>query len=290
MQKTQISWTNYTSNPIRARHKTTGKMGWACTRLSPGCQRCYAETLNHRWGTKLAYDKSAESEVEWVLVDKELEAVRHHLKPEKIFLGDMTDIFHENVPDAYLLSIFGMIRDAHWHTIQILTKRVERMCQFIGRYAAVYDSQNDVGAYLRDFSHLWVGMSAEDQLRWETRRDWLLRTPASIRFVSFEPLLGPIVGVDGFAPDWDADDYHCWEIPGISWAIIGGESGPRRRPVEIAWIEDLVEQCDDSGIKPWVKQDGALRPGQQGRIPNELWAMKAFPSVWSQYERHSATI
>jgi len=144
---------------------------------------------------------------------------------------------------------------------QVLTKRPERMRQYLSR--------RWTGAYLPQF--IWLGVSVENQ-RWADERiPLLLDTPAAVRFISAEPLLGPV----------DLGDYVDglgWHLAkSLDWVVCGGESGPRRRPMRLEWLESVVAQCQAAGVAVFCKQDGALRPGQQGRISDELWALKELP-------------
>ena len=133
MQKTTIGWTDYTANPVRAVHRETGQRGWACTKISPECAYCYAEVLNRRWGTRLAFTEQANAQVEWVFVEKAIEALLKRKQPAKVFVGDMTDLFHPRVPDVWLDRICAVVWLCPHLTIQLLTKQADRLCAYMQR-------------------------------------------------------------------------------------------------------------------------------------------------------------
>ena len=200
---TKIEWTNRTWNPV------TG-----CTAISPGCANCYARAMSHRF--HWSFEVTCHPE--------RLDIPLYWRKPRMIFVNSMSDTFHEKVPDDFKRKIFRIILDCPQHTFQVLTKRPENI-------ARIYDwGQNN----------LWLGVSAETQ-EWADRRiRELMKIPAAVRFVSFEPLLGPI----------NARPY----LERINWCIIGCESGPKRRECKIEWIESLVDQCREAGVPCFVKQ------------------------------------
>lgn len=304
MQKTTIGWCTHTANPIIALDRTTGKRGWACTKVSPGCASCYSEVLNDRWGTKADYTPDGNSTVKWGLHEPELQKIRHAKGGTKVFLVDMSDLFHEQVPDAWLDQIFAAVWNAHHTDFQTLTKRAERQhaywtdparAQLIA--VAAYRQWNtwdphDAGLLRRaDFEeavtlplkNLWHGVSVENQRMANERIPWLLKTPAAIRFLSVEPLLGSVnlASVDfggGYFVNVLRQGRPFGESENIDQVIIGGESGPNPRQMKLAWLESLVDQCQAAGVSTFVKQDCALRPGQQGRISDAHWALKEFPT------------
>ena len=273
MQRTNISWADFSSNPLRATNRETGKAGHFCEKVSPGCAKCYASEWNEkRYGTGLAFLPANRERVDFWLNERELaEWQKPKYAGRKVFVADMTDLFAEWVPDEWLDRIFGAMEDSCHPRLtpmtpmtpifQVLTKRPERMRQYLSR--------RWTGAYLPQF--IWLGVSVENQ-RWADERiPLLLDTPAAGRFISAEPLLGPV----------DLGDYVDglgWHLAkSLDWVVCGGESGPRRRPMRLEWLESVVAQCQAAGVAGFCKQDGALRPGQQGRISDELWALKELP-------------
>jgi protein gp37 len=227
-----------------------------CTRISPGCERCYAETLNLRWGTKLGYTATGNAQSRWIFVDQELKAIQRLKTPSRIFVGDMTDLFHERVSDAWLDAIVDTMAACPQHTFQVLTKRPERL--------QAYGATRPLPPWVH------VGISAEDQPRLETRWPWLAGTSVMVRWISYEPMLGPLDLASAMARAGRR------EAPG--WVVAGGESGARYRPMDLSWLEAIARQCEVMAIPLFVKQDHGARQGQQGRIPDGLWARKTFPS------------
>lgn len=164
-------------------------------------------------------------------------------EPRKIFVNSMSDLFHELMPDEYLKQCFEVMERANWHTYQILTKRPERMLQFSRRYRRIP-------------AHIWLGTSVEMAL-YKPRIDVLREIEVPIRFISFEPLIGPIGQVD---------------LTGISWAIVGGESGPGHRPIKLEWVREIRDQCISKGVGFFFKQWGGARPTSGGRrLDGRFW-------------------
>lgn len=201
-QKTSIEWCDRSSNPIAFRRKDNGKRGWHCVHHSTGCLHCYSEGLNMRFGTKLPFHKSSTELVEPFVVEDEL-AKLTHLKPCKVFLCDMTDLFGDFIPDEMLCRVFEAINEAKAGTVfQVLTKRPENAARFFALYPEHANLLN-----------VWLGVSVENQETADKRIPELLKIPAAVRFLSVEPLLGPI-------------DLTRWlATGGIHWVIVGGESG-----------------------------------------------------------------
>jgi len=175
-----------------------------------------------------------------------LELPKQWKEPRKIFVNSMSDLFHELMPDEYLNECFKVMEEANWHIYQILTKRPERMLEFAKSYGKIPD-------------HIWLGTSVEMAM-YNTRIDILRKVPVHIRFVSFEPLLGPIGKVD---------------LTGIDWAIVGGESGPGHRPIQRAWVVELRKQCLENKVAFLFKQWGGATPKAGGRILDG--------KTWDQY-------
>lgn len=277
---TAIEWTHRPGtkgeswNPIRARDRATGRVGWHCTHASDGCRNCYAERLNLNrrglaYGTGLAYKPGHEKDVEIFLDDATLSQPLRWRSPRTIFVCSMTDPFGAFVPDATIDRIFAIAALCPQHTFIVLTKRSVRMRDYLAHPAAsvrIYDIVMDmvivegVSAVLttRDthaiappgnkvmlgqwpLPNVWMGVSAERQQEWDERTADLKATPAAIRFVSGEPLLGPIVG----------------DMAGLCWVITGGESGPEARPSNPQWFRDLRDQCAAAHVPFFFKQWGA---------------------------------
>lgn len=242
---TGISWTDSTWNPV------TG-----CTKVSPGCAHCYAEALFQR-----PYPGRAFTDVR-VHADR-LDQPYSWRRPRRVFVNSMSDMFHESIRDRDIARIFQTMELTPRHSYQVLTKRPERMRDFMrAHWRAAERSPN-----------VWLGVSVEDQRRADERIPILLDTPAAVRFVSAEPLLE---AVDLAGPL----DPPCAEH-GLDWVIVGGESGPKARPCELRWIESIVEQCRVSDVPVFVKQLG--RRSQWGCGEVSLADRKgADPSEWPE--------
>jgi protein gp37 len=219
----RIEWTEATWNPV------TG-----CTKVSPGCAHCYAERMALRlqgMGVR-AYARGFEPAVHEELLTLPLSWRR----PRHVFVNSMSDLFHQEVPDGFVLRAFGVMREAHWHHYQVLTKRAERL----GR----------LGQQIAWPQNVWVGVSVENA-DYVWRIDRLRQTQAAIKFVSFEPLLGPIGDID---------------LDGLDWVIVGGESGPGARPMRKEWVLELKDQCDEAGVAFFFKQWGGVNKKKAGRM------------------------
>jgi protein gp37 len=245
---TSIEWTDASWNPLRARAKIVGGgTGWACVRVSQGCVNCYAATFNKRLGTGLDYTVPALAKVETYLDEKVLDAPLHWRKPRKVFVCSMTDLFGEWVSDSEIAEVFGVMARARQHTFQVLTKRPERMRHWVA----------DVVHFTEGLPNVWLGTSVEDQASADERIPHLLATPAAVRFLSCEPLLGPVdLGVAWSASRRSVQDLFLNGF-GIDWLIVGGESGARARPMDLAWARSLVAQCRAARVAPFVKQIGS---------------------------------
>ena len=244
MQKTKIEWCDMTSNPIYAVDKATGKRGWFCERVSPGCAHCYASKLNVRRGTGHEYLPEHRDKVEFRLNERELEAILRRKKPTRIFMCDMLDLFHEDVPDEFIARIFATMALAPQHTFLLLTKRAERMRDYVSSRTA----ENERGAAFwryfegQDYRPYWplpnvhLGVSVENQRFADERIPVLLRTPAAVHFISAEPLLGPLDLRKWLKPPiYSADEgTQSYEWPPLNQVIVAGESAgpPERRLVE----------------------------------------------------------
>jgi protein gp37 len=222
--RTSIEWTDKTWNP------TTG-----CAKVSPGCKNCYAEALTKRFknhfGNGFAFTMHPER----------LEQPRHWRSPSRIFVNSMSDLFHEEMPLHYLQQIFETMAACPQHIFQILTKRHERMLELASELAWP--------------KNVWMGVSVESQ-NYVHRIKYLRRVPAHIRFLSCEPLLGPLK----------------LELEGIHWVISGGESGPRRRRIDPEWVISIRDQCSSARVAFFHKQWGGLTPKAGGReLEGRTW-------------------
>ncbi len=257
-------------------------LGWHCERVSAGCVNCYAERINQqRFGTGLPYNRASRDRVEVVLGERTLRAPLSWRRSRRVFVCSMTDLFGEWVPDGYIDRVFAVMALAP-HQFIVLTKRPTRMREYLTNADRMYvlrsgieEWSDEVGTLGWPLRNVWLGTSVEDQAAADTRIPELLATPAAVRWVSCEPLLGP-VDLDG-AGGWIAGLHPNGSDAGLDWVVVGGESGPGRRPCEVEWIADIVRQCDQAEVPVFVKQDSGPRPGGQGRIPAELWARK---EVW----------
>ena len=227
--RSNIEWTESTWNPL------TG-----CTKISPGCKNCYAERMakrlqamgqpNYATGFKLAlHPHVLKKPLGWK-------------KPQMIFVNSMSDLFHRDAPLEFILSVFDVMRRAHWHTFQVLTKRSERLLA--------------LNADIDWPPNVWMGVSVENQ-DYIFRIDHLRKTGAQVKFLSLEPLLGPLSHLD---------------LDGIDWVIVGGESGPGARPMQKAWVQEIREQCQVAQAPFFFKQWGGVRKKRNGRqLDGRTW-------------------
>lgn len=223
--KSSIEWTQSTWNP------TTG-----CDTLSPGCDNCYAERMAHR--LKAMGQKKYANGFELTLHPDTLDLPLRWKEPQVIFVNSMSDLFHQAIPVEYIQRVFETMRAASWHTFQVLTKRS-------GRLLAISDS-------IAWPSNVWMGVSVESQ-RYAGRIDHLRNTGARTKFLSIEPLLGPLEGLN---------------LNGIDWAIVGGESGPGARPMLPVWVDAIRRQCQQSDVPFFFKQWGGVQKKRTGRLLN----------------------
>jgi protein gp37 len=233
-----IEWTGDTANVFYAVARATGKRGWMCVKVGPGCLNCYAERLNRgffRLGTGHRYMSASLDEVELVFDRRLAEGWARRRLPRIIFVNGMTDTFGEFYSDAWVFKLLDHMAAAPQHTFQVLTKRAERMYHTVTAW--LHDRGID-----RVPKHIQLIVSVETQESADGRIPWLVETPCA-RGLSVEPLLGPIP-----------------ELPlsGIHWVIAGGESGPQARLMEPTWIRDIRDQCQAAGVKMFLKQWGKL--------------------------------
>jgi len=229
---TSIEWTDATWNP------TTG-----CTKVSPGCDHCYAAALAKRLKAmgNPRYQKDGPDGPGFGLTlhaDKVDEPKRWRV-PRRVFVNSMSDLFHVEVPAEFIEQVFRTMAETPWHQFQVLTKRPKRMKQIVSA----------LPADLRGLGNVWLGVSIEnDEYAW--RADYLRMTPASVRFLSLEPLLGPLPSLN---------------LSSIDWAIVGGESGLNFRPMDPAWVRTIRDRCATDGVAFFFKQWGGRTPKAGGR-------------------------
>lgn len=221
--RSSIEWTEMTWNPV------TG-----CTKVSQGCKHCYAERMARR----IAAMGSARyrNGFKVTLQPDLLDAPKRWRQPRVVFVNSMSDLFHEDIPPDYIERVFATMRDCPQHTFQVLTKRSARLAELAAR--------------LPWARNIWMGVSVEDA-RVIARIDDLRRVPAAVRFLSLEPLIGPLHGLN---------------LSGIHWVIVGGESGPRARSMRKAWVDSIHRQCRDAGVAFFFKQWGGVRKDLTGRM------------------------
>ena len=232
----KIEWTDETWNPV------TG-----CTKVSEGCDHCYAETIAHRFTGTKAYPNGFDVTLRPERLDQPLRWKR----PRKVFVNSMSDLFHKDVPDDYIARVFAVVALAPQHTFQVLTKRPGRMRSLLSSEqfeSAVFLATEGrfEGCFPWPLPNVWLGTSVENQKWADVRIPLLLDTPAAIRFLSCEPLLGPI-------------DLFAWNIDRgmrVDWVIVGGESGPHARPMHPDWARQLRDDCLTAGIPFHFKQWG----------------------------------
>ncbi len=224
-----IEWTESTWNPL------TG-----CTKISPGCKHCYAERMakrlqamgqpNYANGFKLSIHEHA------------LTLPLSWKKPQTIFVNSMSDLFHKNAPDEFILRVFDIMRQASWHRFQLLTKRPERLF--------------DLNSQLIWAPNIWMGVSVESA-DFAFRIDHLRQAQAHIKYISFEPLIGLIPKIN---------------LDGIDWVIVGGESGPKSRPIDQSWVIAIRNQCIKAGVPFFFKQWGGFNKRKNGRqLEGRVW-------------------
>jgi len=225
----KIEWTDTTWNPVRG-----------CTKISPGCKHCYAERFAERFRGVPGHP--FEQGFDLRLVPAKIDEPLHWKNPQRIFVNSMTDLFHDQVPLEYIQRVFEVMNQADWHQYQVLTKRAERL-------EAVADE-------LQWAPHIWMGVSVENNdYLW--RVEHLRRAKAHVRFLSIEPLLGPLGTLD---------------LRGIDWVIVGGESGPGARPMNAEWVTDIRNQCVLAGIAFFFKQWGGVQKKRHGReLDGRTW-------------------
>jgi len=250
-QGSGIEWTESTWNPV------TG-----CTKISTGCKYCYAERMAER--LQAMGQANYVNGFDLTLQPHMLELLLGWKKPQAIFVNSMSDLFHMNVPLAYIRRVFDVMTRAHWHRFQVLTKRADRLAEL--------DSKVEWAP------NIWMGVSVETD-KYRGRIDELRSTGAQTKFLSLEPLLGPL---------------HDLDLDGIDWVIVGGESGPRSRPMDREWVTDLRDQCRRVKVPFFFKQWGSKNKKKAGRLlEGRTWdQMPPDPSErrWPRRSRQSPSL
>ena len=227
--KSRIEWTDATWNPVRG-----------CTKVSPGCKHCYAETFAERFRGVPGHP--FEQGFDLRIVPEALELPQRWREPRLVFVNSMSDLFHEDIPLEYIQRVFRVMADAPRHQFQVLTKRAVRMAELAPK--------------LTFAPNIWAGVSVENQ-RYTSRIDSLREVPALTRFLSIEPLIGPIERL---------------ALKGIHWVIVGGESGPGARPMDPAWVRTIRDQCVKQRVPFFFKQWGGVRKSRTGReLDGRFW-------------------
>lgn len=290
-----IGWTDFSVNPIRAVAAGSGRVGHYCEKVSAGCKNCYSSRLQPRFGLPQFQEQRTDC-IKPFLDDAVLDGVVRRRKPAKFFWCDMTDMFGDWVPDEWITACFGVMAATPQHTHQVLTKRARRTYDWFRRMGtsnldALRDSAfNAIGKFgeLRrgttwPLPNVWLGVSAEDQKNADERIPWLMETPAAIRFVSYEPMLGPL-RLWKLASGWYHENtigYEVYPLSGmmampdcdwgsgkIDWVIAGAESGPGARPMDDSWIRAVRDECVQHGTKLFFKQ--RVWPGGRKILAPEL--------------------
>ena len=243
--KSKIEWTDATWNPVRG-----------CTKISPGCAHCYAEVFAERFRGVPGHPY--EQGFDLRLVPEKLSEPLKWRKPRMVFVNSMSDLFHRDVPDDYIVAVASVMASANWHTFQVLTKRSERLQDLLKtklRFAA-------------EQQHIWWGVSVENRKHGIPRLKDLRQSRAAVKFLSVEPLL---------------EHLGRLSLRGIDWVIVGGESGAGARPMKEAWVKSVRDQCQAQGVPFFFKQWGGVRKAETGRLLDGR-TYDEFPQVCSESE------
>ncbi|WP_053764438.1 DUF5131 family protein [Leptospirillum ferriphilum] len=247
--QSKIAWTDATWNPV------TG-----CSHVSEGCRNCYAEREWPRL-TRLLQAYSGRSFENVACHPERLDQPIRWKHPRKIFVNSMSDLFHPDVPEDFIRAVFAIMAVATWHTFQILTKRPERMMEVLTRWD--YEGLVLRSGYGTQLPNIWLGVSVEDQKSAEERIPVLLETPAAVRWVSVEPMIGPVTfrwakWQSGFKMiEGRLVRNHLDGLRRLDWIVVGGESGQSARPMEAEWVRKIVHECREAKVPLFVKQLGA---------------------------------
>ena len=294
-ETTTIAWTDATWNCVIG-----------CSHVSPGCEHCYAETLANRYGwTKKPWGAQYAAENVQLRPHRLAEPLKWRT-PKRVFVNSLSDVFHEQIPDEYIAAMFGVMAASPRHTFQILTKRPERMLRWFAKVEEWTDQSREVfgsdgadwrrwqclvGAAIRQTGYgklsgacsgpnpwplpnVWLGVSVEDQRRADERIPLLLQTPAAVRFLSCEPLLGSVELHEWLF--WRREGRMLYQLqegekPQLDWVIVGGESGPRFRPMDLDWARSIRDQCLAANVAFFFKQSSGLRSGMNPILDGQTW-------------------
>lgn len=226
--KSKIEWTDATWNPVRG-----------CTKISPGCAHCYAEVFAERFRGVPGHPY--EQGFDLRLVPEKLSEPLKWRKTRMVFVNSMSDLFHRDVPDDYIVAVASVMASAKWHTFQVLTKRSERLRDLLKTKLSFASEQQ----------HIWWGVSVENRKHGIPRLKHLRQSPAAMKFLSVEPLLEHLGRIS---------------LRGINWVIVGGESGAGARPMKEVWVRSIRNQCEDLGVPFFFKQWGGIRKAETGRL------------------------
>ncbi|MCG8419162.1 MAG: phage Gp37/Gp68 family protein [Proteobacteria bacterium] len=227
-ERSDIEWTDATWNPVRG-----------CIKVSPGCKHCYAEIFAERFRGVPGHPY--EQGFDPCLVPAKLTDPLRWVRPRRIFVNSMSDLFQEVVPNRYIEQVFDVMATADWHIYQVLTKRGKRMARVVDR----------LPAHLQRLPGVWLGVSVENRKHGIPRIAELRRTPAAVRFLSIEPLL---------------EDLGTLDLRDMDWVIVGGESGLGARPMDKTWVLSIRDQCREAGVPFFFKQWGGVRKHRHGRL------------------------
>ena len=263
MAKTNIEWASDVWNPLVG-----------CSRISEGCRHCYAERQAFRAAAMgiSRYDgitKKVGGKIRWTgtinLVEAALELPLKWNRPRRIFVNSMSDLFHEKVSFTWIDRIFTVMARCGQHTFQVLTKRPDKMLDYMKHWLEWQDGRESPPGTVKPLSNVWLGVSVEDQATADERIPLLLQTPAAVRWVSYEPAVGPVDFRRWVTSAWEGSDPSdpCSgsTAPRLNWIVVGGESGPGARSFDLAWARQTVAQGRAAGVPVFVKQMGSQPRG-----------------------------
>lgn len=298
-----IAWTDATTNPLRFRN-AAGETVWACVKVSAGCTNCYAETLAERLDKGGPFNAGVTARLTPYLEAKEIQTLltSTFIRGRRVFPFDMTDVFGDWVPDGLLDTLFAVMAIRADVTWQVLTKRPERAARYLAglerlgdRDARIERAARELGrttTFLQETLVQWplpnvhIGTSVEDQAAAEARLPWLVKAPAAVRFVSYEPALGPVNFRPWFPHERETGQASAAWIHGIDWLIYGGESARGARPAEIAWACSAMRQCKEAGARFFMKQLGdnavVVSQGRAEHVPGITARAGKDPREWPE--------